>query len=76
MDRIMKVLFEKAIGGFNDADQSAVGHVHIMGPSMDVDSTACGLPVDEFIVVETAGKITCDTCKQFQEWAKKVSKIK
>jgi len=72
----MKVLFEEAIGGLLDADPSAVGKIHLMGPSMDIDSTACGLPVDEFIVVETTGKITCDTCKQFQEWAKKVSKIK
>jgi len=67
----MKIKLIEAVGHY--VDHSAVGNVHLIGV---LDSTACGLALEDYDYVKSTKELTCETCKTFLSWAKKVSKIK
>ncbi len=67
----MKIIFKKPVSRYEDA--KSIGEVHLEG---FYDTTACGIPDENWKTKETQKPLTCVTCKRWLEWAKEVSKIK
>jgi len=65
----MKVRITKAEGHY--AEEDAVGEVHLLGP---IDSTACGLALEDYQYKSTNRAVSCTTCIDFLQWAKDVAK--
>lgn len=67
----MKVKFLKPFG--THVDESETGSVHLVGC---LDTTACGIPDENWKTKPTNKKITCSQCLEMLAWARRVSKIK
>lgn len=67
----MKIIITKIIGRFHDHNE--IKTVHLIGA---LDSTACGLALEDFDYNSTTKNITCETCLTFLKWARIVYKIK
>ena len=64
----MKIKFTKPVGSF--ADEALIGTIHLEGT---IDTTACGIPDENWKVVSTKQPLTCQQCIEILKWAKKVA---
>lgn len=66
-----KIIVTGITGRFQD--ESDIGTVHLEG---SIDTTACGIPDEDYETKATNKPITCEACKDMLAWAKSVSKIR
>lgn len=66
-----KVIFIKPMGSYTIPEDQ--GTIHLVGM---IDTTACGIPDENWEQESTNKPLTCEMCKEALRWARTVSKVK